>query len=134
VFVGAPWGYGYPYWYGYPYAYGYGYPYAYSYPYPYPYPYGYAPGGYYPPASYSDDPPADHSYDAPPANYSSSAPATAPARPARPAYVERSPAMAVSASKAPPPLNWYYCASAKAYYPTVKNCHEAWIKVPPLPW
>jgi hypothetical protein len=28
---------------------------------------------------------------------------------------------------------WYYCASAKAYYPTVQKCPEAWIKVPPPP-
>ena len=28
---------------------------------------------------------------------------------------------------------WYYCASAKAYYPTVPTCPEGWIKVPPAP-
>ncbi len=28
---------------------------------------------------------------------------------------------------------WYYCASAKAYYPDVATCPEAWIKVPPAP-
>jgi hypothetical protein len=26
---------------------------------------------------------------------------------------------------------WYYCPSAKAYYPTAPTCPEAWIKVPP---
>ena len=26
---------------------------------------------------------------------------------------------------------WYYCPSARAYYPTVPSCAEAWIKVPP---
>jgi len=26
---------------------------------------------------------------------------------------------------------WYYCASAKAYFPTVPTCPEVWIKVPP---
>jgi len=26
---------------------------------------------------------------------------------------------------------WYYCESAKAYYPSVPMCAEAWIKVPP---
>ena len=31
-----------------------------------------------------------------------------------------------------PQAYWYYCPSAQAYYPTVKNCPEAWIKVPPL--
>ena len=29
--------------------------------------------------------------------------------------------------------HWYYCASAKGYYPTVSSCPEAWIKVPPVP-
>lgn len=28
---------------------------------------------------------------------------------------------------------WYYCASAKAYYPTVEKCPEDWIRVPPAP-
>lgn len=28
---------------------------------------------------------------------------------------------------------WYYCASAQAYYPTVPECPEDWIKVPPAP-
>ena len=26
---------------------------------------------------------------------------------------------------------WYYCPSAKGYYPTVPTCPEVWIKVPP---
>jgi hypothetical protein len=26
---------------------------------------------------------------------------------------------------------WYYCESAKEYYPTVQQCPEDWIKVPP---
>jgi hypothetical protein len=34
---------------------------------------------------------------------------------------------------APPEMYWYYCPSAKAYYPTVKKCREAWVKVPPRP-
>lgn len=28
---------------------------------------------------------------------------------------------------------WYYCESAKVYYPYVDTCPEAWIKVPPAP-
>jgi hypothetical protein len=40
--------------------------------------------------------------------------------------------MEVSA-KVPPTLDWYYCPSARAYYPTVKTCATAWIKAPPLP-
>ena len=35
----------------------------------------------------------------------------------------------------PPPVPvesyWYYCQSAQAYYPSVQQCSEAWIKVPP---
>ena len=30
-----------------------------------------------------------------------------------------------------PKAYWYYCASAHGYYPTVPNCPEVWIKVPP---
>jgi len=41
-------------------------------------------------------------------------------------YIERQPAPA-----APTQTYWYYCPSAKAYYPTVRKCPEAWIKVPP---
>jgi Protein of unknown function (DUF3300) len=28
---------------------------------------------------------------------------------------------------------WYYCSSARAYYPTVPTCPEPWVKVPPRP-
>jgi len=31
----------------------------------------------------------------------------------------------------PPQSYWYYCPSAKAYYPTAPTCPEVWIKVPP---
>jgi hypothetical protein len=30
-----------------------------------------------------------------------------------------------------PQSYWYYCPSAKAYYPTAPTCPEVWIKVPP---
>jgi hypothetical protein len=43
-----------------------------------------------------------------------------------PVYVEQQPAPA-----APPTAYWYYCASAKGYYPTVPTCPEEWVKVPP---
>ena len=26
---------------------------------------------------------------------------------------------------------WYYCPSAKRYYPEIPNCSESWIPVPP---
>jgi len=50
-----------------------------------------------------------------------------------PVYVERPPA-APAAPPAPPAAAtayWYYCSSAKGYYPTVPSCPEEWIKVPP---
>jgi hypothetical protein len=31
----------------------------------------------------------------------------------------------------PPASYWYYCPSARAYYPTAPACPEPWIKVPP---
>ena len=31
----------------------------------------------------------------------------------------------------PPESYWYYCLSARAYYPTAPACPEPWIKVPP---
>ena len=70
----------------------------------YPYPYAY---GYYP-QPYATYPPAV--VDGPTV------------------YIEQQ----VAPSEAP--AYWYYCASAKAYYPTVQKCREAWIKVPPAPW
>jgi hypothetical protein len=47
-----------------------------------------------------------------------------------PVYVER------PAPPAPPAAAtafWYYCASAKGYYPTVPSCPEEWVKVPERP-
>ena len=38
-----------------------------------------------------------------------------------PVYVERPPADGF----------WYYCESAKSYYPTVSTCPEPWVKVAP---
>src|SRR5262245_44055221 len=79
---------------------------------PYPY-YGYYGGCYGPPYAYYPPP-----YPAPAVaqeqqNYAQAAPEQAPAAPEQPkAY-------------------WYYCASARAYYPTAPSCPEVWIKVPP---
>ena len=28
---------------------------------------------------------------------------------------------------------WYYCQSARAYYPQVPTCQEPWVQVPPTP-
>ena len=36
-----------------------------------------------------------------------------------------------SKAQQPPESYWYYCPSARAYYPTTPACPEPWIKVPP---
>src|SRR5262245_42764911 len=41
-----------------------------------------------------------------------------------PTYIEQPQATAPSAS-------WYYCPSAKQYYPNVSTCPEDWVQVPP---
>ncbi len=47
-----------------------------------------------------------------------------------PVYVEQNePAQEAS----PAQSYWYYCQSAKGYYPYVKECPEAWHKVLPQP-
>ncbi len=42
-----------------------------------------------------------------------------------PVYIEQ--------QSAPEPAYWYYCASAKGYYPYVKACPEGWQRVLPQP-
>ena len=37
------------------------------------------------------------------------------------------------APAAPAPATWYYCNSAKAYYPYVSQCPEGWRQVPAMP-
>ena len=43
-------------------------------------------------------------------------------------YIQQQPAPAA----AEPPY-WYFCPSAKAYYPSIQQCSEAWVMVPPTP-
>ena len=58
---------------------------------------------------------------------------------APPAYVYSPPPVIVQEPQMyvqqPPPVpaTSFYCASARAYYPSVPTCAEAWIKVPPPP-
>ncbi len=33
----------------------------------------------------------------------------------------------------PQPAYWYYCESARAYYPYVQQCPEGWLEVVPRP-
>src|SRR5262245_46705486 len=73
-----------------------------GYPYPYyPYPYPYPA---YPPA-----------YVPPPVAEPQS-------------YIQQVPAIE---SAPPAPSYWYYCESAKAYYPYVKECPDGWMTVVP---
>jgi len=45
--------------------------------------------------------------------------------------VQVAPAPAPPQSAPGPQAFWYYCASSKAYYPSVQTCAEPWVKVPP---
>ncbi|HEX7642920.1 MAG TPA: hypothetical protein VF472_12000 [Burkholderiaceae bacterium] len=63
-------------------------------------------------------------------------PSTTYIYPVLPEVVEIAPPVAVA--PAPPATQqsqayWYYCASAKAYYPYVRECPEAWQVVPAAP-
>ena len=50
-----------------------------------------------------------------------------------PAPVIESPPVYAQQEPAPAPAQgyWYFCPSSKAYYPSVRTCPEAWVKVPP---
>ena len=51
-----------------------------------------------------------------------------------PVYVEQQPAApAAPAAPTAPTGYWYYCPSAKAYYPSAPSCPEEWVKVPERP-
>lgn len=49
-----------------------------------------------------------------------------------PVVVEPAPAPPVT-TVPPPAQSWYYCSSARAYYPYVSACPEGWKKVPAQP-
>jgi len=53
----------------------------------------------------------------------------------QPVFVQQPPSAAPSqeSSAAPSHEYWYFCASARAYYPTVPDCPEQWIMVPARP-
>jgi hypothetical protein len=82
-----------------------------------PHPWWYYPPAYYPPPVVYTPPPVI--VQEPPV-YVQQQPQAAPAPPPPPA-------------PAPPSAFWYYCTSAKAYYPNVQTCPEPWVKVPPRP-
>ncbi|WP_249672226.1 hypothetical protein [Pseudomonas abieticivorans] len=45
------------------------------------------------------------------------------------------PVQTAASPPSPPPSapSWYYCASARGYYPNVRECREAWQIVPSTP-
>lgn len=61
--------------------------------------------------------------------------------PAPTVYIERADGGAAAASgnaqpaaqAAAPAADWYYCTDSKAYYPYVKECASAWLRVPSRP-
>ena len=46
-------------------------------------------------------------------------------------YIEAAPATAYTVAPAPPRSYWYYCASARTYYPYISTCPEGWMQVVP---
>ena len=50
-----------------------------------------------------------------------------------PPVIVQQPQVYVQQQPPPAPVTSFYCASARAYYPSVPTCREAWIKVPPPP-
>jgi hypothetical protein len=75
---------------------------------------------YYPYAA-----PVPYYYYPPPPVY------VAPAAPTT--YVEQGQPAAADGAPAQQPGTWYYCESAKAYYPYVKQCSSGWREVPASP-
>ena len=54
-------------------------------------------------------------------------------RQAPPVYIEQQTAPPAESTATAPINYWYYCASAKAYYPYVKECPSGWQQVLPRP-
>ena len=84
------------------------------------------PWWYYPRPYYVYSPPPTVVVEQPPV-YVQQQPQATPAPPPPPPP----PPPAPSAPSSQPTTYWYYCPGAKAYYPDVPTCSEAWIKVPP---
>jgi hypothetical protein len=69
-------------------------------------------------------------YYYPPPYYSYGPPQVVVQQP--PTYVQQETVQGAPAQPTPPPQAfWYFCASSKAYYPSVQSCAEPWVKVPP---
>lgn len=50
-----------------------------------------------------------------------------------PVVVVQPPSPAMPGALAPQTQNWYYCTSARSYYPYVPSCPEGWKAVPATP-
>ncbi len=73
-------------------------------------------------------------YTGGPGNYIVAAPPPASATTSSPApYAEMPAPPANAAAPAQTPGIWYYCESAKAYYPHVSECKDGWRAVPATP-
>ena len=46
-------------------------------------------------------------------------------------YTYDAPATVSATASAPAPSYWYYCASARIYYPYISACPEGWMQVVP---
>jgi hypothetical protein len=46
-------------------------------------------------------------------------------------YTYAAPASVYATASAPAPSYWYYCASARTYYPYISTCPEGWMQVVP---
>ena len=74
-----------------------------------------------------------------PPPYAVYAPPVVYAPPPAPVIVQEAPPVYIQ-QQAPPPAPaasaeqfWYYCQSARGYYPAVPSCPEAWVRVAPRP-
>ncbi len=50
-----------------------------------------------------------------------------------PVVIQQEPQTFIEREPSQQPSYWYYCESAKAYYPYVKECPSGWLKVAPSP-
>lgn len=94
----------------------------------------YAPWGYYPAPYAVYAPPV---VVAPQMAYPPPVVVAPQPQPQPPVYVERPDAPPAEAEEQAAPgsqevgASWYYCPSARAYYPKVERCPEQWVRVPP---
>jgi len=93
-----------------------------------PFPLLWGPSYYYGPPVYYAPPPAYY-YAPPPAYYYGPPAAVVPSSP--PVYVERDDPAPAAPQAQPPATWWYWCESARGYYPYVKECPGGWQRVPP---